>query len=356
MERGGMENRIMDLYRLIDKSHYQYDFYIESGREGVFDDEIIDLGGRVFYVESPSRFNIPHFKRFGEFLSSHPEYQIVYAYNQWAGSYLKQAKIRGVPFRVANARTAIDKKSLKNLIKSFAKKNVNKYATHKFAVSRKAANWLFGEETVKNSQVEIWPNAIDTKSFAFSRSIRDEVRGELGFKDELVIIHVGNLRYEKNHPFLIEVFAAITKIHSDAQLVLVGRGDLNIIEQDIVKYGLSDRVHFLGVRSDVNRLLQAGDYFIFPSYYEGFPGAVLEAECSGLKCLISDSITNEVLLTDHIIALPLSLGGNQWAKRIEMISPVDREKAWETVRDAGYDIHDLVIRTEAFYQNTLKID
>ena len=354
LQRGGMESRIMDIYRHIDRDKYQYDFYIESGEKGVFDDEVINLKGCIFYREGDSRVNIPRFKMFHRFLESHPEYKIICAYNQWAGWYLKQASQCGVPYRIANARTSIATKSIKNTIKNIAKRNVNRYATHKFAVSHKAAIWLFGEESVKRHEVKIWPNAIDTRKYAFSNNTRVEVRRELGIKDELVIIHVGNLRFEKNHPFLIDVFNDILKIYPDAQLILAGRGNLDIIKKEIDKYSIRTRIHYLGERSDVDRLLQAGDFFIFPSLYEGFPGAVLEAECSGFKCIISDSITDEVMVTDHIIALPFSVGSSEWAKTIDMFGDVNRETAWVVVKNAGYDIQSLTDRLQVFYDSIIK--
>lgn len=353
LQRGGMESRIMDIYRHIDREKYQYDFYIESGRKGIFDDEVINLGGRIFYRDGDSPINIPRFKMFHNFLESHPEYIIICAYNQWSGWYLKQAKKQGVPIRIANSRTSIETKSIKNAIKTISKINVNKYATHRFAVSHRAAIWLFGDKTVKKGQVKIWPNAIDTKKYIFTNKIRDEVRKELGLVDDLVVLHVGNLRYEKNHPFLIDVFNDILKIHPNAQLVLAGRGNFDIIKDKINKYDIRSKIHYLGERNDIDRLLQAGDFFIFPSFYEGFPGAVLEAECSGLKCIISDSITEEVMVTDHIIALPLSIGSNEWAKSIETFGDVNRANAWEAVKNAGYDIQNLVERIEMFYDTII---
>lgn len=211
LNRGGMESRIMDLYRNINHDKYQYDFYVESGKPGIFDDEVKSLGGRVYHSKGINRHNIPDFKAFYQFITIHPEYKIVYAYNQWAGLYLKEAEKCGVPYRVANARTSIQTKSFKNMVKNFVKLNVNKYSTHRFAVSKKAADWLFGEEMVNTGHVKIWPNAIDTQKFIFSEAVRDEVRNELGLGTSFTVIHVGNIRFEKNHPFLLQVFAEVKK-------------------------------------------------------------------------------------------------------------------------------------------------
>lgn len=356
MNRGGMESRIMDLYRNLDRTRYQFDFYIESGNHGIYDDEIVNMGGRLYYSKEVYKYNIPNFRSFYQFISNHGNYKIIYAYNQWSGFYLKEAKKCGVPNRIAYARTCIQTKSLKNIIKNLVKLNVNKYATQRFAVSKKASYWLFGEKKTNVGDVYIWPNAIDTKKFAYTDHVRNEVRQELGLENNYVIIHVGNIRFEKNHGFLLEIFSEIKKKHENAKLILIGGGNIECLQLKMKKLNIEEAVAFLGVRQDIPRLLQAGDVFIFPSRYEGFPGAVLEAEASGLNCIISDAITDEVILTNHIISLPLSDSGEKWAEEIEHFKIVNRENAWKNIKDAGYDIEDLTKKTQRFFNTLISVD
>ena len=127
LNRGGMESRIMDLYRNLNKERYQMDFYVESGEHGVFENEIKQLGGRIFYPLHRGKKGIPNFRSFRRFLENHSEYKVVYAYNQWSGFYLKQAFECGVPNRIAYARTSLQKKTAKNWIKNIVKLNVKKY-------------------------------------------------------------------------------------------------------------------------------------------------------------------------------------------------------------------------------------
>ncbi len=348
MNRSGVESRIMDLYRNIDRERYQFDFYVESGKADAYDNEIKELGGRLFYSNGINSFNVPNFKEFSRFINRHKEYKTVYAYNQWSGEYLKMAKRAGVPNRIACSRTSIQTKSLKNLIKNIVKKNTNKYATSRFAVSKKAALWLFGKKKVDKNMVNIWPNAIDAKKFAFSPDIRTAVRGELGIGTEFVVMHVGNIRPEKNHSFLLKVFREIKRKRPDSKLILVGRGGIKSLQYEIEQLDLSGSLLYLGVRNDINELLQAADVFVFPSFYEGFPGAVLEAQASGLNCLISDSITDEVMITETIKSMPISDNPVVWAKAIESFKKINREFAWKTIVDAGYDIQSLTTRTESF--------
>lgn len=353
LNRGGMESRIMDLYRNLDRTRFQFDFYVESGKRGIFDNEIDELGGRIFYSGGISRYNIPDFSSFYRFLNEHKEYKIIYAYNQWAGFYLKEAKKCGVEHRIAYARTSLQTKSLKNIIKNLAKLNVNKYATHRFAVSKKAASWLFGKKVTDTGIVNIWPNAIDTQKLAFSDKIREEVRREIGLIDEMAILHIGNIRFEKNHKFLIKVFSEIKKRNENVKLILIGGGNIEDLMSQIKALGIENFVMYLGVRQDIPRLLQAGDIFIFPSLYEGFPGAVLEAEASGLNCLISDSITDEILLTEHIVSMSLKEDVQKWVEAVESFGSVDRKNAWKEIKNAGYDIHNLIEKTQSFFNSLL---
>ena len=354
LNRGGMESRIMDLYRHMDLNKYQFDFYVESGAYGVFEDEIKEKGGRIFHNESKGKHRIPNFNAFRSFLEQHSEYRIVYAYNQWSGMYLKEAKKYGIPNRIAYARTAIQTKSFKNSIKNLVKRKVNLYATQRFAVSQKAGIWLFGDKCIKNGDVIVWPNAIDTEQYKFDDQIRNQVRCGLALKNELTIIHVGNIRFEKNHLFLLEVFAVLKRTHKHAKLILIGGGDFSILKSKIFQLGIEDSIIYLGERNDVPRLLQAGDIFIFPSLYEGFPGAVLEAEASGLWCLVADTITDEVELTNHIKRIPLEKGADGWAALLKEYKPIDRTNVWRVIYDARYDVNDLAKKTEMFYHSLIK--
>ncbi len=350
LNRGGMESRIMDIYRNLDSSKVQYDFYVESGEHGAFEEEVLKRGGRIYYPKKKGNGFFPQFSEFNSFLKKHKEYKIVFAYNQWSGEYLKCAYKNNVKVRVANARTAIIQQSLKDVIKNLVKRPTNKYTTHRFAVSKLAGEWLFG----KNSQFEVWPNAIDSKKYMYDSSIRSSIRKELEIDDAYVIIHVGNFTREKNHDFILQVFKKVQEEHSSAKLLLVGGGDIQRHIESVKAWGIEDKVLFLGSRNDVNRLLSAGDAFLFPSLFEGFPGAVLEAEASGLPCVISDTITEEVDIQNNIVRLSLKNNTvEEWAKEIVNVSSNNRGDAWQRIYSAGYDIKENAKKMEQFLVSSL---
>jgi len=337
MNRAGLESRLMDIYRNIDRSRIQFDFFTCRKEMGSFDDEIKTMGGKVYY-NNPLDLRGIHWisSRFKSFLLDHSEYKIVHCHlNQWCGLVLKGAKQANVPVRIAHSRTSLQKFSANNLIKNLVKFSTNRYATHYFAVSRKAGEWLFGKRMVDLGIVEIWPNAIDCKKFIYNPQKRKKMRETLGLSNDFVLIHVGNLRPEKNHAFLFQIFKRVLDEQPSAKLILVGRdmmgGKLQSLAREI---GIDHSVQFLGSRSDVPDLLQAGDVFVFPSLYEGFPGAVLEAQAAGLPCVISDTITDEVCITNNVKQLPLG-DIRPWEEEIIKAVQYERKDTYRQLYKAG---------------------
>lgn len=353
LDRGGLESRIMDIYRKLDRNRFQFDFYIESGEQGEFDTEAADLGAEIYYSRARVAGRVPDFKAFARFLEKN-FYTHVCAYNQWSGWYLKAAKEAGVRNRIACSVTSLENTGIKNRIKNIVKHRVHTYANYRIAVSEAAAQWLFGKDTCRKAEVRIIPNAIDSRAYAYDKDVRDSVRHELGIKDDLTVIHVGNIRKVKNHLFLIQIFARLCEKRENVQLVLIGDGDIRQLKKHAEMLNVAERIHFLGRRNDVARLLQAGDVFVFPSLYEGFPGAVLEAEAAGLSCLVSDTVTDEVIMSGKAKRLSLNLGADKWADEILNISSGGREDAWKQIRKAGYDAGLVTGRIEQFLEKTGK--
>lgn len=354
MTRSGLESRLMDIYRNIDRSRVQFDFYTCCKEADFFDDEIKAMGGKVFYNDPLDLKEIHRISnRFKLFLLKHTEYRIVHCHlNQWCGLVLKGAEQANVPVRIAHSRTSLQKFTTKNVIKNIVKLSTNRYATHYFAVSRIAGEWLFGKRMVDSGKVEIWPNAIDCKKFVFNLQKREKMRKMLGLGNDLTLIHVGNLRPEKNHAFLFQIFKQVLDEQPSAKLILVGRDMMDGTTQSLAKgVGIDKSVQFLGSRSDVSDLLQAGDVFVFPSLYEGFPGAVLEAQAAGLPCVISDTITDEVCITDNVKQLPLG-DSSLWVKEITKIAKYQRNNTISQLCSAGYDITTLAKNLVDFYINT----
>jgi glycosyltransferase involved in cell wall biosynthesis len=345
MNRGGMESRLMDIYRYIDREKVQFDFYSCRHTPGAFDDEIVSLGGKIYYnapLTVKNLLAIP--RRFLSFLNNHRDYLIVHCHlNQWCGLVLLGALRANVPIRIAHSRNSFEGVGEKNIIRRIVKIPVNRTATHRFAVSMKAAEWLYGRKEVASGNVRILPNAINTRKYLFNHITREKVRKDLGLSDKLVVGHIGRLTSQKNHKFLLKVFSEIVLLEPNSVLLLVGKGELEeSIKNQCSDLGIEDKVRFLGVRSDVPEL--------FPSFYEGLPGVILEAQAAGLPCVISDKITREARITDLVEYLSLSISAKEWAETVlGKVKSTKRRVTLNEFINAGFDIEAVAKWYQEFY-------
>lgn len=264
-----------------------------------------------------------------------------------SGVVLKAAKKNGVRFTIAHAHSASQDKNLKYLIKVLAKKNIKKYSDKMFACGEEAGKWMF-----ETDNFEVLNNAIDTDLYTYNKEKADKVKKEFGIENKFVVGHVGRFNYPKNHKFIIDVFNEIQKVREDSVLMLVGDGDLrHEIEQKVQDLGFSDKVIFTGVRSDVNDLMQGMDVFLFPSLYEGLPVTMVEAQASGLKCIISDKVPLECKMTENIVVVKLEESPQKWAEEVLKYEKYERKNTKEEIVKANFDIKANAKYLQEFYLN-----
>lgn len=200
--------------------------------------------------------------------------------------------------------------------------------TEFYACSKKAGYWMYPKKVVESGKFHVICNAVDQRRFSYHPEIREEIRKELGIEDAFVIGHAGNFCYQKNHEFLIRVFEEIYRKNQKAVLLLVGRGiRMEQIRRQIKEAGLEKAVHFLGWRPDVERIFQAMDVFVLPSHFEGLPTVGVEAQCTGLPCVLSDTITAETKITENCMFLPAKEAPSEWADAILQMTGKERSSA-----------------------------
>lgn len=348
MQRGGLETMLMNYYRNIDRSKVQFDFLVHRDFEADYDQEILELGGKIHRLPVLNPFGPDYLKKLDQFYKEHPEYKIVHSHlDCLAGIPLKYAKKNGVPVRIAHAHNSNQTKNLKYPIKLFCRRNITKNANHLFACSEEAGKWMF-----QGASFEILHNAIDAQQYIYNPLSRQKVRKEFGFgEDTLVIGHIGRFMPQKNHSFILDIFAEVLKYKSNSRLLLVGEGDL---EQEIRKkaavLNIDAKIIFTGLRSDVPDLLQAMDVFLLPSLYEGLPLVIIEAQAAGLPCLISDKVPIECEKTKGLIQ-PNSLNSSVecWAKMVVNLTKDGRRNTFEEIKVAEFDIRENAKKLETFY-------
>lgn len=347
MGRGGLETMLMNYYRKINRNIIQFDFLVHRDFEADYDQEILSLGGKIYRLPRLNPANKKYLGELDRFFKTHTEYKIVHSHlDCMAGIPLKYAKKNGVPIRIAHAHSSNQTKDKKYLLKLIFKKNINKSATDLFACAQDAGTWMFG-----SNQFNVLNNAINTKAYVVNREIGQEEREELKIpEDAFVVGHIGRFAPPKNHEFIVEIFAEVLKVKHNSFLLLVGDGDLKgKIEALTTELGIRDNVIFAGLRSDVNRILQVMDVFLFPSTYEGLPLSIIEAQAAGLPCLISDKVPIECQKTDLVRQIPLRESLTVWRDAVIDAGKVLKRDTFEEISNAGFDICSNAKWLEKFY-------
>jgi len=356
-QAAGIESFIMNVYRNIDRDKVQFDFMITKNEVECYDQEIADLGGKKYSIEvkgNNSFFCILK-ESIGlyKFLKRHT-YKVIHVHytTPLRATYLLAAKLAGVPVRIYHSHSAevSGKSHIKLLVYNFFRKKIEKWGTHWFACSQAAALWMYTKSVIDNRKACIIYNGIDVKRFEFNKDKRSLIRSELGIDDKFVLIHTGRFLEQKNHPFLIDILFEIRKRYRDVKLLLLGNGKLmNDVKKKVKDYGLEGDVVFLGIKSNVEDYLSAADCYVMPSLYEGLPVAAVEAQCSGLPCVLSDSITKEVALNDDLIFLSLRDSIDIWVNTILAYKVFNRSGKSNIVAKRGYDINLVAKQIEHFY-------
>ncbi|MDD3368251.1 MAG: glycosyltransferase family 1 protein [Lachnospiraceae bacterium] len=357
LDIGGAESRIMDLYRAIDRELVQFDFMIHTTDHCYFEDEINSLGGRIYHVPRFKVLNYFEYKKaWKEFFKEHREFQAVHGHMTSTGSiYQPIAKKAGVPITIAHARSAGTDPGLKGLLTKWMRRSLSGKVDYCFACSTIAGEAVFGQKAVEENKIILFPNAIPTEMYLFDPHKREEMREKLGICDRYVIGHVGRFHYAKNHEFLLEVFTELKKRQEKAVLLLVGDGPLlGSVKEKAKELGIEEDVIYTGNQSNVNDYYQAMDYLVFPSRYEGLPGTIVEAQVSGLKCLVSDAVTREVAMTELVTYFSLEKSPKEWATMVMEQKDNERRDFREEVQAAGYDVKEQARKITDFYMRREK--
>lgn len=351
MNRGGAETMVMNHYRAIDRNKVQFDFLVHRQQRADYDDEIEALGGRIFRAMPIRPWSYPAYFRWldGFFREHRGEFTAVHGHIQEnSGFALRYAKKYGIKNLIASSHIADLGVDYKFIFRQFGKIWTNRFATQRLACGKDAGRFLYGKR-----DFQLLNNAIDAARYQFNPSTREEKRKELGIPaDALVIGNVARFYPQKNHSFIIKVFAEVVKVYPSARLLLVGSGPLMDETATLAaRSGISDNVIFAGLRPDVPDLLQAFDVFFMPSVFEGLPVSVIEAQAAGLPCLLSDVIDRETDITGNVRFMSLGSDIGEWAKAIVETYNMHPQRRTQlpVIQNAGYDVVENINRLYKLY-------
>ena len=356
MNRGGAENAIMNYYRNIDREVVQFDFLLTDCKKGFFEDEIKKLGGRIFKVPLITMINpFPYLKAVKRFLKEHPEYRIVHSHTSSKSVFpLWIAKRCGVPVRCSHSHSSMAENGIGGWVRMRLMPLLKITATDYLSCGNQAAVYLYGRKFFEEGKVKVFKNVIETQRFRFNEETRKEYRAKLGIKDdELVLGHTARFDPVKNHPFDVEILSELLKMGIKAKLLFVGDNTASGIEsvnQKIDGFRVKNEVIFTGVVSNVYDYEQAMDVFLLPSFNEGLPLSIIEAQVSGLPCFTTkDRVSSECSVTDLVHYLPLEDGAHRWVEEIVKACKEERRDRWGEVAAAGYDANNSAKELQDFY-------
>ncbi len=354
LDRGGIEALLMNVYRNIDKSLVQFDFLVHRPHRADHEDEVESLGGKIYHTPGYSPVP-PAYNKYKngmiKVFREHPEYKVLHAHTELNGWPLKFAAKCGIPTRIAHAHNSQSNINLKYFFFRYEKLWLKKYATDMFMCSTPAGEWFYGKETVASGKVKFIKNGIDSDLYRFNSDERAAVRRELNLGDSTVFCHVGRFMQQKNHPFLIEIFREIQRKNPNTVLVMAGDGPgREDCEKKAKEYGIYENTRFLGVRNDVNRVLQGADLFLFPSLWEGLPLTAIEAQAAGLPVVMTDVITPESVITNSVLTCSLKDSAEKWAETaLNLAANHKRYDTQSEVIAAGFDIKETARFLQDFY-------
>ena len=264
------------------------------------------------------------------------------------------AKKCRVKYRILhNHSTSSGVEKKRDIIKKILRPFNRMFTNKPCACSELAARWMYGDRAFEKGKIKVFRNGVDTDKFSFSEEFRRDIREEFKIENKKVIGHVGRFMTQKNHLFLIDIFAEYAKRDEESVLVLVGVGELfDDVSEYVAQKKLSDRVIFTGARSDVYKFYSAFDVFVLPSLYEGLPLVGVEACASGLPVLFSDAVTRESRVTDAVEFLPID-DPSVWADRIASIKSYDRLNIAAQMSSGPFNILNCIKELEVYYDNCL---
>lgn len=365
MDRAGQEVFIMNVFRNIDRSKYHFSFLCTNNDPGDFDNDIRELGGDIFYLPEPQYGNgIRKYKEKIEllkewFISNKEKFDIVHLHTYHALDvfvHLVACRKAGCKRLVVHSHnTSGQHVFLHCCFRVFD----NFFNFTRFACAYDAGEWLYGKHKMKEGSVKIIYNGIRPNDYRYFIGKSWKIRKELQLEGKTVIGHIGRFSQQKNHDFLLDVFHGYNRINPESVLLLIGKGELlEHIKEKAKKLSIQDKVMFLGTREDISDLLSAMDLMVFPSLHEGLSVVLVEAQASGLKCIISDNIlpTEECIIPELFTKLNISERPQTWANEIDEVKEkiIDREECCEKMIDSPFNIIRTVKQMEDEYEEIMQ--
>lgn len=355
IRRGGMEISAITYQQNMDSGEFEFTYYVRDSKNIDKDllKSIIDSKATVVYKPIEVKTRLKEYRWIKSFILKN-KYEVIHSHMQYhSGLILKAAYKAGVQKRVSHSHFTKDNRKigfLGSIYRRIMRLCLNRYASERLACSMDAGQFLYGKSFYQDGI--LINNGIDMTVYRFNESIRKQVRSRMNMEDKLVVGHVGSIYWIKNQTFLIRVFREICKRHKNAVLILCGEicddGESQKLSEEL---NLKDRIKFLGVRNDIPELLMAMDILIFPSVFEALPIVPIEAQATGLPCLLSDKVSADIKKIDIVEYLSLNETPEKWAEKAMELIDHKRGNVNMSELVKFYDIKNIAKQLENIYKS-----
>ncbi len=360
VRRAGIQTLMLDICQRIDKEKFQIIWYFTGDLEELdFYKEVIAQSKEIYYRKHVRKtrvgryiqmlrdikqiLNVYHIDILHVNSGLHITHGIVLLYGKLFKINKRISHAHGVNMKYKKNTLSVKEKLECQILKKLIVSNANIL----IACSKETGEIVFGSKT----RYHILKNGIDLDSFMYSEKLRTKSREDFNLTDKFVVGTIARFSKVKNYPFLINSFEMVLKNKENAMLLLVGDGEEKEEILAMVKQkGIEKNVIFVGHTNEVTKYLHIMDVFVLPSFTEGLSLVTVEAQVSGLPCVVSTGLPDEILLTDKIQKYPLSDGFSKWANYIlEYKKYTVRKNNIEVIRKQGFDIEDTVQSLEELY-------
>lgn len=331
----GLTKVIMNIVRYSNKSNFFFGIVLRDDTAHEFFQFFKEQHAMIHIIYKTKKHILSYMNAIRKIVSKN-HYDIIYVHGNSALMFFDifPGILGGAKKRIAHCHNSASNMPWLHLL---LKPIFNLCLSYKISCSDLAGKWAFF------GKYKVMKNGICISEYSFDEKARTDFRHKLQIGDALLIGHVGRFNKQKNHLFLIHIFEEIKKKHANAKLLLIGDGELEKeIKLLVSECGLSESIIFYGITDEVNYLMMAMDVFLLPSLFEGLPIVGVEAQATGLPCVVADTISKDLKITDRVTFLSLEKPPEYWADCVLKEVVADRQIYAELVRNKGYDIIDSV--------------
>lgn len=354
---GGNVIFVMNFFRNIDKEKFQVDFLIYDDTKMDFYKEVLSYGSKVFVIKET------------DFRSRKNKIRLLLDTGKYDIIHINSCSLKGL-FKTVLPAASLDKNNVKiiahahnpgtpkhtvidNLTRSFLKTLLTSKIDYGFACSEESGASKFTSSFLKSDRFFIINNAIETERFSYNETVRNTLRKQYKLDNKFVIGSVGRLEAQKNYLFFLDVLKKYAAAVPETVFLLVGDGSQReALEKKTAALHLEKNVIFVGKAADTERYYQAMDLFVLPSIYEGFGFVNIEAQVSGLPCVVSDRVPETIDISEKVSFVPLD--ADQWVQAIKKTYEVSGER--KTCISSKYDLKCETRRLESIYQKLLCVE